>query len=118
MVDQNKNFEKNDNDDEKIDKILKDIGDIKCIVLDLNHILISQNEKLDLIDEKIEKSNDYVLNATHEIKKIDKKKKNKNTIKTILIGSALTLPVGFLFGPLGIGVGIISTSVATIAQRI
>jgi t-SNARE complex subunit (syntaxin) len=101
-----------------LQNISNDIKEIKEIVKDLSTIVISQNTKLDLIDTKVDDTTYKINSATNQIKIFEKKHKTKNMIKTAIIGSVISLPVGFIFGPIAFGIVATGTGIATLTQKI
>lgn len=89
-----KNNEKDQVENEKLEKLLSDINSISEIQSDIDNIIQSQHENLNLIDKNVEHSLEEIEISNNHL---EKAYQNKTILKPIIIGTSLgilsTLPI-------------------------
>lgn len=101
------------NRDDNMNECKKELNDLICLQEDINHLLLTQDDKINDINKIIEKADNDVLKGKEEVKKAHKIYwKKYGVISAGLVGTAIGFPVG-LFG-LGLqGISLAGVTVGT-----
>lgn len=102
-------------EEEELNRLARDMSEIKEITMTLSTMIGEQNEQLDKVEENIEESTVTVVKAGGEV---EKALKNKKSGYKMGFGATSGAVVGSFFGPLGAltgaGVGFIVGGVTTL----
>jgi len=98
---------------DNLNECKKELNDLVCLQQDINHLLLTQDDKINDINKVIEKADNDVLKGKEEVKKAHKMYwKKYGIISAGLVGTAVGFPVG-LFG-LGLqGISLAGVTVGT-----